>query len=163
MLDYSSRFTNPDVDHIMQIIMQKSDQDNLYKLNTSDFNLTEDNISPQTRNVIFQKFGSNKIESKEIKQFIFYVIGKLLSIGFITESGHKETYYVAIWMRAHIRQHYYQIKKDIVDLVERTEQELLADPECLKYFRTEYLQRLRNQYDEEEEEIEIDMSDNSDE
>lgn len=64
---------------------------------------------------------------------------------------------------SHIRQHYYQIKKDIVDLVERTEQELLADPECLKYFRTEYLQRLRNQYDEEEEEIEIDMSDNSDE
>lgn len=158
--NYSRVFANEDIDHMVHIIMKKSDANNIYHFNPDDFSLTESTISETTHHFIKSKFGVEVIDQENIQQFIDHVIGKMLNIEFLMETGYKNQYYVSIWMRAHIRQNYYQVKKDITDLVDRIERELLSNPDCLKYYRVEYLQRLQKQYaPEESEEIEIDMPD----
>ena len=159
LVNYSRVFMNEDVDGMMHIIMEKSDADNVYHFKPEDF-FEGVSLSEATRREIINKFGVKDISQETLRQYIDHIIGKLLSIGFLMETGHTNQYYVSIWMRAHVRKHYYQIKKDITDLVDRIERELLSDPDNLKYYRVEYLQRLRSQYGAEEE-VEIDLPDDS--
>lgn len=153
--DYSERFSNPDVDYIMSTIMTKTDEENVYIYNPSDFKLTVPGLNDISKQIIRQKFNIDQFNSEDIglkEKFLEYIIGKLLGIGFLASLGPPGKYYVTIWMRAIIRQRYYQIKKDVEDLVDKIEQELLSDPECLKYFRIEYLQKLQKKFEQQAQE-----------
>lgn len=157
--NYSRVFGNPDVDQMMHTIMEKADDDNIYHFSSADF-FKGMTLLETTRQEITNKFGVKDMNQEVIRQYIDHIIGKMLNIGFLMETGYKNQYYVSIWMRAHVRQNYYQIKNDVADLVDRCEKELLSDPDCLKYYRVEYLQRLQKQYGAEETDVEIDMPDN---
>lgn len=150
--DYSIRFQNHDVDQIMMTLMEKADDDNFYMYHSEDFDIKTNDLSMDSKDILKQKFNVTSFEQHDetLKdKFLLYMIGKLLSIGFLIKTGTAKRYYVAIWMRAIIRQNYYQIKQDVENLVKEEELKLLADPACLKYFRISYLQKLQKEYEQE--------------
>ena len=150
--DYSQHFLNPDVDYMMQVIMDKANDDNVYTYSLNDFDFDPLKFSPKTQDIFQYKFNRSSLETIDISlidKFLKYMIGKLTGIGFLASIGPEGKYYVTIWMRSIIRQHYYQIKKDIVDMVDQIELDLLSNPECLKFYRIEYLQKLQKQYEQE--------------
>lgn len=150
--EYCLRFQNKDVEHIISTVMAKADDQNIYEYHLQDFDF-KTNLSAESLNILKQKFNVTDpatIDGIIFEKFVQYILGKLTTLGFITTFGPKDKYYVTIWMRAIIREHYYRIKQEVEDLVEKTEQELLMDPECLKYFRVEYLQRLQKKYEQQQ-------------
>ena len=152
--EYSLRFNNSDVDLIIETIMGKTDQQNLYHYNLKDFNLNIHTLSPQSMSILKNKFNLANCESlndESLDKFLKYILGKLTGLGFITPFGGRNCFYVTIWMRAIVREHYYRIKQEVEELVDKAEQELLMDPDCLKFFRTEYLQRLQKKFEKQKE------------
>lgn len=151
--EYSLRFMNPDVDHILTTIMEKADDQNIYEYRFEDFNFNTSGLSNASHLNLKDKFNvtaPTNTDGNVLEKLIHYYLGKLSGLGFITPLGPADKYYVTIWMRAIVREYYYRIKQEVADLVEKTEQELLMDPECLKYFRTEYLQRLQKKYEQQQ-------------
>lgn len=150
--EYTQRFQNVDVDYIMTVIMSKADEKNIYEYNSNDFNLTIPELTETSKQIIKQKFDIHVLDKHDEKlknQLLQHLIGRLTSIGFLANIGSATKWYVTIWMRAYIRETYYRVKQEVSDLVNRKEQELLSDPNCLKFFRIEYLQKLQKEYEQE--------------
>lgn len=158
--EFTSLFEgNREVVTMMEELMRLSDSECIYELQESHFSFFTESLSHSTRTIIKTKLnyhGSLKQElfdDKIRKRLISFYIKQLIDYDFIQPmgkyNGNKNRYYVTIWMKAKVRENYYQIKDDIINIKNEVIEELLKDPNKQSLFRPEYLEARLKQKEEE--------------
>lgn len=161
---------NEEIINMMEEIMRLSDQDCIYEYNINHFNWEVDHLKYSTRNIIktklnYRKKLTQKTFNSEIKEkLIKYYIKTLINYDFLHPmgkyNGNQNRYYVTIWMKTHVRAHYYRIKQEVKDFVKELREELLSGEETQKLFRPEYLKRI---FEERKREAEAQFGDDEEE
>lgn len=154
--EFQVKLDNKEIISMMETIMEKSDEDNIYVFNPRDFQFNVEDLSFKTRDVIkiklnFQKELTSKSFDELKDDLLSYYMKQLLDFEFIHScgiyNGNKKRFYVTIWMKAIIRANYYNIKKEIREEVKELVDNLINDPSTRSLFRPAYLKRRKYEED----------------
>lgn len=160
---------NNEIIYMMEEIMRLSDQECVYSYNIDNFSWQVDHLKYSTRDVIKTKLNYRKtlnqdtFDSEVKEKLVKYYIRTLINYDFLHPmgkyNGNQNRYYVTIWMKTHVRAHYYRIKQEVKDFVKELVEELLSKEETQKLFRPEYLKRI---YEERERNAEAQFGNDED-
>ena len=168
---------NKEMLYIIEEILRLSNTECVYELYIDDFYLKVTDFSYETVEIIKVKLNIHNefdqlfFDTKIKVRLIDYYIKQLCDYDFIQRmgqyNGNKDRYYVTLWMKAHVRARYYEIKDEIKMIVSDVVEELLRSPQTQCLFRPEYIERRMKQQENEAEkdddnEIEINDDELSD-
>ena len=159
--------------YVIEEILRLSNTECVYELNIDNFYLNIADFSYETVEIIKVKLNIHNqfdqlfFDTRIKVRLIDYYIKQLCDYDFIQRmgqyNGNENRYYVTLWMKAHVRARYYEIKDEIKMIVSDVVDELLRDPQTQHLFRPEYIERRVKQQEteaEKEDDNEIEINDN---